>query len=261
MRIAAGIMLIIAGLLSSVAPYSLAQRIAWRLTDSPEAAYSFITAWSGLIVFSSFVILVLTIGGGICALRKKAWGWALAGAICSMIAGSLISGLLALPGLLAAIFLVKRKGEFQVISNESPTQDEHGRTMADYDRAIELDPVNVAAYCELGDAYAEIGIYGQAIADYSKAIELDPGHALAYLNRAYAYGEIGEYSKAITDYSKAIELNPSDAQAYYNRGLDYHNKGEASKAVSDLEKCINLSTDAELIETAQQALYEMKHSP
>jgi len=135
------------------------------------------------------------------------------------------------------------------------------KTTADYDKVIKSDPGDAAAYSERGDVYAEIGEYGQAIADYNKAIELDPNHALAYFNRAYAYGEIGEYSKAITDYSKAIELNPSDAQAYYNRGLDYHNKGEASKAVSDLEKCINLSTDAELIETAQQALYEMKHSP
>jgi len=110
--------MIVVGLLSSVAPYSVAQEMAWRRTDSPEVAYSFITAWNGLIVFSTFVILVLTIGGGICALRKKAWGWALSGAICSMIAGALIMGLLALPGLLAVIFLVKRKGEFEVEEQE-----------------------------------------------------------------------------------------------------------------------------------------------
>ena len=113
MRKAAGILTIIAGLVSSVAPYSFVHDMAWRRTDSPEAAYSFIMAWNGVIVFSSFVILVLTIGGGICALRKKAWGWALSGAICSMIAGALISGFLALPGLLAVIFLAIRKGEFR----------------------------------------------------------------------------------------------------------------------------------------------------
>jgi tetratricopeptide (TPR) repeat protein len=135
------------------------------------------------------------------------------------------------------------------------------KTTTDYDKAIELNPDNADAYYKRGDAYAEIGEYGQAIADYSKAIELAPGHALAYFNRAYASGEIGEYNKAIVDYSKAIELNPSDAQAYYNRGLDYQNKGEVPKAVSDLEKCIELSTDSELTEAAQQALYEIKKSP
>jgi len=137
----------------------------------------------------------------------------------------------------------------------------YGRTTADYDKAIKLDPGNAAAYYEQGDAYSEVGKYDQAIADYSKAIDLDPVHALAYFNRAYAYSEIGEYDKAIADYSKAIELNPGDAQAYYNRGLDYYSKGEVPKAVSDLEKCIGLSTDPELTEDAQQALYEVKNSP
>jgi len=150
---------------------------------------------------------------------------------------------------------------FLLIDNQSFMRDEYGRTMADYDKLIELDPDNADAYYERGDFYYEMDEYNKAIADYSKAIELDSGHALAYFNRAYAYGEIGEYNKAIADYSKAIELNPSDAQAYYNRGLDYHNKGEVPKAVSDLEKCIGLSTDAELTKAAQQDLLEIKNSP
>jgi len=150
---------------------------------------------------------------------------------------------------------------FLLIDNQSFMRDEYGRTMADYDKLIELDPDNADAYYERGDFYYETDEYNKAIADYSKAIELDPGYALAYFNRAYAYGEIGEYNKAIADYSKAIELNPGDAQAYYNRGLDYHNKGEVPKAVSDLEKCIGLSADPELTKAAQQALSEIKKSP
>ena len=150
---------------------------------------------------------------------------------------------------------------FLLITNKSPIQDAYGRTTADYDKAIELDPGNVDAYYQRGDAYDEMGEYGKAIADYSKVIELDPSHALAYFNRAYAYGEMGEYDKAIADYSKAIDLNPSDVEAYYNRGLDYHNKGEVPKAMSDLEKCIELSTDPELTKDARQALFEIKNSP
>lgn len=56
-----------------------------------------------------------------------------------------------------------------------------------------------------------MGEYGKAIAEYDKAIDLEPRYALARFNRAYAYGETGEYDKAIADYSKAIELDPSDA--------------------------------------------------
>lgn len=150
---------------------------------------------------------------------------------------------------------------FLLIENHSSLRDEHGRTAADYDKLIELDPDNADAYHERGDFYYEMDQYGKAIADYSRAIELEPRYASAYFNRAYAYGEISEYDKAIADYSKAIKLDPSDAQAYYNRGLDYQNKGELPKAVNDLEKCIDLSTDPELREDARQALNEMKNSP
>jgi endogenous inhibitor of DNA gyrase (YacG/DUF329 family) len=150
---------------------------------------------------------------------------------------------------------------FLFIENKSAIQDERGRTTADYGKAIELNPSNADAYYERGDAYDELGEYEKAIADYNTAIELDPNHALAYYNRGCAYGEMGEYGKAIADYNKAIELDPNDAHAHYNRGVAYREKGEAPKAVSDMEKCIRLSTDPELTEAAQQALYEIKKSP
>ena len=150
---------------------------------------------------------------------------------------------------------------FLLIENHSFMRDEYGRTAADYDKLIKLDPDNAYAYHERGDFYYEMDEYGKAIDDYSRAIELDADYASAYFNRAYAYGELGDYDKAIADYSKAIELDPGDAQAYYNRSLDYHNKGEVLEAVSDLEKCIGLSTDPELTEDAQQALSEIKNSP
>jgi len=150
---------------------------------------------------------------------------------------------------------------FLLIENHSFMRDEHGRTVADYDKLIELDPNNADAYYERGDFYYETDEYNKAMADYSKAIQLNPNYADAYYNRGCAYGEISEYDKAITDYSKAIELNPSDANAYYNRGLIYGEKDDIGKAVDDLNRCIELSTDPELTKAAQQALNEIKNSP
>jgi len=115
---------------------------------------------------------------------------------------------------------------FLLIENHSFMRDEYGRTGADYDKAIKLNPDNADAYCERGDFYYELD----------------------------------EYDKAISDYNKAIELAPNDAYAYYSRGIAYRKRGEASKEVSDLEKCIGLSTDRELTEAAQQALSEIKNS-
>lgn len=142
----------------------------------------------------------------------------------------------------------------------NPKEEEGGKPIADYNKAIELAPDSADAYYNRGDAYDEMGEYGKAIADYNKAIQLNPNLASAYYNRGCAYGEIGAYDKAIADYNKAIELNPNDSLAYYNRGLAYSKRGEVPKAVSDLEKCVELSTDPELTKDAQQALSEIRNS-
>jgi len=69
-------------------------------------------------VLPVFLLLGLTVGGGICAFIKKHWWWALSGAICSVFIGFAmlifpVFGLIFPPmGILAVIFLVKRKSQF-----------------------------------------------------------------------------------------------------------------------------------------------------
>jgi len=49
---------------------------------------------------------------------------------------------------------------------------------------------------------------GPAIADYSKAIELDPKFAPAYNARGITYAKKGDPDRAIADFDNAIELDP-----------------------------------------------------
>ena len=61
--------------------------------------------------------------------------------------------------------------------------------------------------------------YNGAIADYTKAIELNPNYANAYYNRGISKHNLKDYNGAISDYNKAIEIDPNYANAYYNRGF------------------------------------------
>ena len=63
------------------------------------------------------------------------------------------------------------------------------------------------------------GDFSGAIANYTKAIKIDPNYADAYINRGLAKDNLEDYYGAIADYNKAIELDPNDAVAYYNRGV------------------------------------------
>jgi tetratricopeptide (TPR) repeat protein len=74
-------------------------------------------------------------------------------------------------------------------------------------------------YMEDGNAMYAKGDFDGAIADYTKAIELNPNNVDAYNNRGATKTTKDDLDRAIADYSKCIQLKPDDAKAYYNRGL------------------------------------------
>ena len=81
--------------------------------------------------------------------------------------------------------------------------------------------------------------YQRAIADFSKAIELNPQFAQAYNNRAMAYTLQGDFEKALPDFSKMIEFNPKSAQAYCNRGVVYYHLGLIAYELPNLFRAKN----------------------
>jgi tetratricopeptide (TPR) repeat protein len=115
------------------------------------------------------------------------------------------------------------------------------RVIADYTRAIRLDPNIAAAYRDRGVMYSSmVGDYDKAIADYNRAIRLDPNDAWAYTNRGDAYYGKEDYDRAFADYNQAITLDPNDAWAYNNRGIAYHNKKDYDRAIADYTQAIKL---------------------
>jgi Flp pilus assembly protein TadD len=49
-------------------------------------------------------------------------------------------------------------------------------------------------------------LYEEALADFDKAIELQPDNATAYKGRGSLYEFLGEYGLADADYARAAEL-------------------------------------------------------
>ncbi len=79
-------------------------------------------------------------------------------------------------------------------------------------------------------------IFLRAVADFAKAIELDPKYALAYVNRGVCNWQLLKVDEALADYGKAIEIDPNTWKAYRSRAVIYKALGEDSKRSGDNAK-------------------------
>ncbi len=80
----------------------------------------------------------------------------------------------------------------------------------------------------------------EALADFNRAIKIDPKKAAGYLGRGNTLNILGQYEKAIADYNITLEINTELAEAYVNRGSAYSHLGEIEKAIADYEKGLAL---------------------
>jgi hypothetical protein len=59
--------------------------------------------------------------------------------------------------------------------------------------------------------------YDSALADFNKAIELDPRSSTAWVGRGIALEGLGKYKEALEAYNKSLEINPNDQIAKSNK--------------------------------------------
>jgi tetratricopeptide (TPR) repeat protein len=117
---------------------------------------------------------------------------------------------------------------------------EYGKAIADYTKAIELNPKFTEAYYNRGNAWESKGQVDKAIADYTRTITLNPKHVNAYYKRGGLAKTKKQVDRAISDYTSAITLNPRFAYAYNNRGNAWDDIGRYDKAIADYTKAMAL---------------------
>jgi len=137
-------------------------------------------------------------------------------------------------------------------------EGEYDKTIADCNRAIELDPKCASAFVFRGAAWRLKGQYDKTITDCTTAIELDPGNAYALGNRGAAWLEKGECDKAIADCSKAVALDVVYAFGHAVRAEAYRQKGELDKAIADATRATDLDPDFEYAYATRGEAYRQK---
>ena len=110
------------------------------------------------------------------------------------------------------------------------------------------EPTTARGYYERGLTHENDKRHAEALADYSKAIELDPKLVEAYFSRSSVYAgnpssEKRDYAKAVADLSKILDIEPKDFSARFNRALYYESLRKYDKAIDDYSKVIDGDTD------------------
>ena len=106
-------------------------------------------------------------------------------------------------------------------------------------------------HCERGNAYLSLPDYKKAVADFDKAIQSDSKNAAAYLGRGSAYLKMSQNKEAASDLSKTMELDPKKADAYFLRSKAYKELGRAKDSTDDLAKAHKLDPYFEETETKE----------
>ncbi len=114
--------------------------------------------------------------------------------------------------------------------------------IAQYQEAVRLKPGLADARNNLGAALAGRGELNAAIAQYGKALEINPDYPEAHNNLAAALAARGQIDAAITHYRKALEIKPGYASAHYNLGVVLAGHGRPAEALDHFQKALALAT-------------------
>ena len=162
----------------------------------------------------------------------------------------------------------------------------HTEAIAEFRKAIDLDPNFAAAYMGLGEIYLETGRLDDAETAANAALRIDANSqparqflddikqvsstqspqptgtssSVADVKKHYERGEAflnnGQYNEAAAAFKRAIKADPDLADAHYSLGVAYLEMGALDDAKTTAEEASKLKADPQLI---HELLTAIKH--
>jgi tetratricopeptide (TPR) repeat protein len=110
-----------------------------------------------------------------------------------------------------------------------------------YEKALQLDEKDQAAWKQIGQAQANLKNDSKAIESYQKITELDPYDRSNYIYWGYALHSQSKFAEAIKQYKKALELNPDDASTHTSLGWALHEQQKYNEAIEQYHKATEIT--------------------
>jgi tetratricopeptide (TPR) repeat protein len=129
-----------------------------------------------------------------------------------------------------------------------------GAAIAEYTKAIELNPTDPDFYNNRGAAHSVRGAFDRSIADHTQAIQMDPNFGNAYRNRASSYLIAGEPAEVLLDVQKSLELRPGHLATLVLRGGIFEVLSRQEEAIADYQRALSLCPQGQKAKEALKRL-------
>lgn len=127
--------------------------------------------------------------------------------------------------------------------------------LAEFEKAIEINPRLTTAYLGAADIYRQRGDYVEAEKRYAQAAALEPGNFQAQYLHGLTLQLLGRYSEAVRAYLRALTLRPEDFNSNLNLGTTYLQLGEPGEGLAYAQKAVSLNGQSPEARTNLGAIY------
>ena len=118
--------------------------------------------------------------------------------------------------------------------------------VANFDRALALDPNFADAHLSRGQALLELGRFEEARAACAKAAKLRPRDALALFWLGTALHRLERLPDALDAFERALTINPDYPEALVDKGAILRKMGRSADALEALDRALALSPGSAL---------------
>lgn len=121
--------------------------------------------------------------------------------------------------------------------------EENDKALADYAKAIKIDPEGYSHYRDRAQIYYELEQYDLADKDYKKMTEIDPGNVVGYVGLGRNANAKKQYQDAIDHYTYAIKLSSTYSSGYSYRAESYIGLKKYNEAIDDVISALDIDGD------------------
>lgn len=131
----------------------------------------------------------------------------------------------------------------------SLTEDGFAKALADYERAVQLDPSYALAHTGIADYYYYLAVHGvlpssrclaASEAAARRAVELDPMLSEAHAALGFALSGRFNWAEGERHFLRALELNPNSALAHLRYGSQLSQQGSFEESLRHARRSIEL---------------------